>query len=127
MTKEIPIVRSVTRVGIAVAAVLATALAVECLSAPASVNQPLALAWCGASETMWHVIVKSDSYNCSGHEVWQIQNNTSANKCIVAGNADYATLALGSCEYSGSVHNKFEIFHESWNGKSVDQLKDIEA
>jgi hypothetical protein len=83
---------------------------------------------CGSTVyNRWYVLVKSDSYRGTGHEVWQIKNAYHANECIVAGNENDGQLRLGSCAYSGNVHNKFEVFHSTLNGKSVDQLKDIEA
>ena len=46
---------------------------------------------------------------------------------MIAGNYNGAVLSLGSCQYSGSVHNKFEVFKSVIDGNNVYQLKDSEA
>ena len=89
-----------------------------------SIDAALKLAACGNADTKWYVEVKSDSYNGTGHEVWQIRNATFTDRCLVT----YSYSAyLGSCQYSGSVPNKYEVFKYSVGGETIVQLKDIEA
>jgi hypothetical protein len=77
------------------------------------------------ARTNWTVHVKSDSYQGTGHEVWQIESRYLPGHCLVGGgsNALVTLGSAGSCQYSGDIHNKFEVFKSSWGY----QLKDIEA
>jgi hypothetical protein len=84
--------------------------------------------YCGLVSTRWRVRVKSDSYNGTGHEHWQIESDFHPGKCVIAGNSNGGLLTLGSCQYSGSIHNKFEVFKSVIDGNNnVYQLKDTEA
>jgi hypothetical protein len=98
-----------------------------CMSALLSVSFGVGYDSCDDPRARWHVLVKSDSYRGTGHEVWQIKSDFYTDKCIIAVNADDGDLDLGSCAYSGSVHNKFEVFRTTRNGENIYQLKDIEA
>jgi hypothetical protein len=99
----------------------------ECIAASSSTPSATTFSACSGDLTKFYVLVKSDSYMGTGHEVWQIKSAHYSNTCVIAGNSNGARLTLGSCAYSGSVHNKFEVFHSTLNGESIDQLKDIEA
>jgi len=100
----------------------------ECMAASDSASYPVEVSPCQYLAARWKVLVKNDSYNGTGHEVWQIESNYYPGTCIIAGNSNNAQLTLGSCQYSGSVHNKFEIFKSVvGDSNNVYQLKDIEA
>jgi hypothetical protein len=83
---------------------------------------------CSFAEARWWVRVRSDSYNGTGREHWQIENASLPGACIKARNVDQAELTLGSCQYSGNYHTKFEVFRSVIDGNNnVYQLKDTEA
>jgi hypothetical protein len=100
----------------------------ECMAASDSASYPVEVSPCQYLAARWKVHVKSDSYNGTGHEVWQIESAYYPGKCMIAGNSNNAQLTLGSCQYSGSVHNKFEVFKSVvGSSNNIYQLKDIEA
>jgi hypothetical protein len=110
---------------------LANALLGDCVRAPSgmfpSIDDAQMTSACGVREARWWVHVKSDSYRGTGHEVWQIESAVHPGNCLNTTQANNALLKLGTCQYSGSYHNKFEVFKSTWDGNNVYQLKDIEA
>jgi hypothetical protein len=100
----------------------------DCLFTNDFADPRVNVGYCDDMRTRLWVHVKNDSYRGTGHEVWQFESAIWPGRCVIAGNFSGAELTLGSCQYSGNVHNKFEVFKSVRpGGNNIYQLKDIEA